>query len=162
MVSSASAAVSGNRVRPDQISCTQTSCVVNLPLSFTLNCTTGGNMKLTGTIDGSMNNTGTGLIGIQADITITDWSCIQGFIINGAPDITITGMFSFINGAPATTQSIDMGGAFEWGSSAADVCNINLTTNFNADGSGDTSGTLCGNPINTSFPALQVEHMNER
>jgi len=161
MVSSTSAAVSrAMRVHPDGVTCNAAGCLVNLPLDYTVNCTTGGSMHLSGNIDGSMNSSGTGLLQFQANIAILDWSCIEGYNIASSPTISITGNFSFINGAPATTQEVVIGGGFNWGSSAADQCSINLTTNFNSNGSGDTSGTLCGNSVNMSFAAQQNDDKN--
>ena len=166
MVSSTSAAIAKEiHDHPDSITCNASGCMVNVPLDYTVNCTAGGSMHLSGDIDGSINSSGTGILQFQADIAILDWACIEGYNIASSPEISITGNFSFINGAPATTQEIVIGGGFNWGSSAADFCSINLTTNFNSNGSGDTSGTLCGNSINMSFAAQQSDdehtaHMN--
>jgi hypothetical protein len=161
MVSSTSAALSKEiRVHPDDITCNASGCIVDVPLDYTVNCTTGGSMHLSGDIDGSINSSGTGILQFQADIAILDWTCIEGYNIASSPEISITGNFSFINGAPATTQELVIGGGFNWGSSSADSCSINLTTNFNSDGSGDTSGTLCGNSINISFSPQQSDDKN--
>jgi len=161
MVSSSSAAISkAIHDHPDDITCNPSGCIVNMPLDYTVNCATGGSMHLSGNMDGSINSSGTGALQFQADIAILDWTCIEGYNIASSPEISITGNFSFINGAPATTQEVVIGGGFNWGSSSADYCSINLTTNFNSNGSGDTSGTLCGNSINMSFPAQQSDDKN--
>jgi hypothetical protein len=84
-------------------------------------------------------------------LTITNWSCISPLIIIGAPDISITGNFSLLNGAPLSQQEIVIGGAFDWGSSSNETCNINLTAIFDPNGKGTLSGIVCGMAVNTGF-----------
>ena len=147
------------RERANVIECTPTGCSVNIPLSFTSVCPTGGTMQLAGTIQGSTNSSGTGMIDVQATIDINNWMCVSGFVINGDPDIMISGQFNFVNGAAAGNQSVGISGGFTFGSSPSDVCTVDLTINFNMNGTGTITGTLCGNQINTTFPPAQPSGM---
>ncbi len=121
---------------------------INIPISYTLTCTSGGNMKASGNITGSISDTGSGAILIGVPITISDWSCQTPLIINGDPYISITGTFTFLNGAPSTQQHLGISGGFK---SATQSCQILLDTNFNTTGGGHTSGTVCGHSIDFTF-----------
>lgn len=136
----------------ESIQCNNTSCTVYWPINQTIaTCTVGGRISVSGDITGSISSNGTGLLQIHLIETISDWSCITGFVINGDPYLSLTGTFSFFNGAPSSQQSIRMSGGIKWGTTAADSCQISLTTNFNSNGSGTTNGTICGRSINISF-----------
>jgi hypothetical protein len=39
----------------------------------------------------------------------------------------------------------------EWGTASAQSCQISLDTNFNRDGTGRTTGTVCSHTIDVSF-----------
>lgn len=133
------------------VSCTATSCVINQAISASRTCTSGGRMAVTGNISGTINSTGSGVIQISATETITDWSCQSPLIINGDPYISLTGTFSFLNGAPATQQHIGISGGIKWGTSSAQSCQVSLSTDFNRDGTGHTTGTVCGQSIDVTF-----------
>ncbi len=133
------------------VSCTQTSCVINQPISASRTCTAGGRIAVTGSITGSISSTGTGVIQISATQTISDWMCLPPLVINGDPYISLTGTFSFVNGAPATQQHVGINGGIKWGTTAAASCQIHLDTNFNRDGSGRTTGTVCGHTIDITY-----------
>lgn len=121
---------------------------INQPISYTLTCTAGGNMKASGSITGSISDNGTGVISLQIPITITDWGCEPPAIINGDPYVSITGTFSFVNGYPGTQQHISVSGGFK---SATQSCQILLGTDFNPNGGGHTSGTCCGYSVDFTF-----------
>jgi len=133
------------------ISCTTTSCVINEPISARRTCTSGGAINVTGNISGTINNSGSGLISISATETITDWGCLPPLIVNGDPYISLTGTFSFLNGAPSTQQHVGINGGIKWGTASAQSCQIHLDTNFNRDGTGRTTGTVCAHTIDISF-----------
>ena len=133
------------------VSCTPTSCVIDRPISATRNCTAGGRIAVTGNISGTISSTGTGVIQISATQTISDWMCLPPLIINGDPYISLTGTFSFMNGAPATQQHVGINGGIKWGTMAAASCQIHLDTNFDRDGSGRTTGTVCGHTIDITY-----------
>ncbi|MCK9420565.1 MAG: hypothetical protein M0R70_14430 [Nitrospirae bacterium] len=121
---------------------------INQSISYTLTCTSGGNMKASGNITGSISDTGSGIIQLQIPITITDWSCQPPLIINGDPYISITGTFTFLNGAPSTQQHLGIHGGFK---SETQSCQISLDTNFNTTGGGHTTGTVCGHSVDFTF-----------
>lgn len=121
---------------------------INQQISYTLNCTSGGNMKASGSITGSISDNGTGVILLDIPITISDWSCQTPLIINGDPYISITGTFSFVNGNPGTQQHITISGGFK---SETQSCQISLGTDFNTSGGGHTSGTVCGHSVDITF-----------
>jgi hypothetical protein len=133
------------------VSCTPTSCMINQPISARRTCVTGGAINVTGNISGSISNTGSGVILISATETISDWSCLPPLMINGDPYISLTGTFSFLNGVPATQQHVGIHGGVKWGTAAAESCQISLDTNFNRDGTGRTTGTVCSHTIDVSF-----------
>lgn len=134
------------------VQCSQdgSTCTYNIPISFRQSCTAGGRIEVTGSITGSTSN-GSGLLQISAQETITDWECITGFIINGDPYISLSGTFSFMNGAPSTQQTMTITGGFKWGTTAADSCQIYVSINFNPDGSGTMTGSVCGYSVDASF-----------
>jgi hypothetical protein len=144
------------------ITCTPTACAVNIPVSFTSVCPAGGTLQVSGTIEGSTNGSGTGTIDVQATINPNNWMCVSGFTINGDPNIMVSGQFSLVNGALAGNQSVGITGGFSFGSSPSDVCTVNLTINFDSTGTGNITGTLCGNQINTSFPPAGSNQMKAR
>jgi hypothetical protein len=121
--------------------------LINQSISYTLTCTSGGNMKASGNISGSISDTGSGTILLDIPITITDWSCQTPLIINGDPYISITGTFTFLNGAPSTQQHLGISGGFK---SETQSCQILLDTNFNTTG-GQTTGTVCGHSVDFTF-----------
>jgi hypothetical protein len=126
--------------------------LINQSISATRTCQSGGRIAVTGSITGGLNdNTGTGVILIDARETITDWSCLSPLIINGDPYISLTGTFSFINFQPATQQHIGITGGIKWGTSSAQSCQVSLDTNFNRDGTGRTTGSVCGHSIDITF-----------
>jgi hypothetical protein len=133
------------------VSCTPTSCMINQSISARRTCVTGGAINVTGNISGSISNTGSGVIQISATETISDWSCLPPLMINGDPYISLTGTFSFLNGVPATQQHVGIHGGIKWGTAAEQSCQISLDTNFNRDGTGRTTGTVCGHTIDVSF-----------
>ena len=126
------------------------TCTYNIDVSYGQNCTAGGRIQVTGNLSGTTSN-GSGFLQISAQETITDWQCISGYIINGDPYISLTGTFSFLNNQPATQQSMSINGGFKWGTTAEESCQIQLSINFNASGSGTITGTVCGYAVNASF-----------
>jgi hypothetical protein len=128
------------------------TCTFNEQETFTETCQTGGNMQDNGTLTGSMNEQGTGYLSFSDTTTITDWSCDGNYVVNGDPYVQLNSTFSYLNGSPATVQTMTLSGGFKWGTSANETCQLNITVNFNGNsGAGDISGTACGYPINSSF-----------
>lgn len=127
---------------------TQLRAAINQQIAYTLNCSSGGYMKASGNISGSISDQGTGMILMDIPITISNWQCLPPSVINGDPYISITGTFSFLNGYPSTQQHIQISGGFK---SSDWACQINLGTNFNPSGGGHTSGTVCGYSVDFTF-----------
>ena len=127
------------------------SVMINQAISASRTCTIGGALKVLGNISGSINDTGTGLILISATETISDWKCEVPLIINGDPYVSLSGQFSYVNGVPSTQQHLTINGGFKWGTSAAESCQIHLDTNFNRNGGGRTTGTVCSQTVDITF-----------
>ncbi len=94
-------------LRPDALpGCTSTSTGqnCNIPISLTnYPCTgsQGGTISVTGDVDGTLNNSGSG--SLSAQLTITTAQCsISNLIVNGDPSITVGGQtLSEVQGAIA-------------------------------------------------------------
>jgi hypothetical protein len=146
-VSNSMASVAGSASQADGLS-RAAAVLVNVPISARTNCTVGGNIQVTGSMTGSIDDqTGSGVLSLEANETITDWQCIGDYVMNGDPYISLAGTFSFLNGNLNSPAEMDMGGGFKWGTGG---CNINLTFLIYADGSGRVSGTVCNRSVNLS------------
>lgn len=121
--------------------------LINAPFSAQTNCTAGGNIKVSGSWTGSIDQTGSGVLSLQANETITDWQCISGHVFNGDPYVSLAGTFSFLNGNLNSPASMSMGGGFKWDGGS---CQIQLTFLIYADGHGTVSGQVCGRSVNIS------------
>jgi hypothetical protein len=144
--------------RPLQsVQCTQPSCTITQEVSSTTNCTPQGNIQVTGNISGTIDINGNGVLQIQATETLNDWSCLTGYLIEGDPNISLTGQLSFLNGSPAAAQTMTLSGGFTWTTTVAPPvetgsCAINLTANYQSNnGHGVLSGTVCGYSVNNGF-----------
>jgi hypothetical protein len=127
------------------------SILINQPISASRLCTAGGRISVSGNISGTINDTGTGLILISATETVTDWGCLPPLIINGDPYISLSGQFSYFNGVPSTQQHLTINGGVKWGGTAEESCQIHLDTNFNRNGGGRTTGSVCNYVIDITF-----------
>lgn len=125
---------------------------INVSVSHQTTCTSGGALDIEGSLTGSIDNNGSGILQLGMTETINNWTCIQPFTFNGAPDLSAAGTFTFLNGQLATAASIEFGGGFSWtGNGGSGTCSINVTMNFNPDNTGDMSGTVCNQQVNASF-----------
>lgn len=125
--------------------------LVNVSVSQRTNCTAGGYINVTGSLTGSIDTTGTGVLQTQVDETINSWQCIGAYVINGDPYLSAAGTFSFLNGQQATAASISFGGGFQWSGASSGSCSIQMTMLFEPDGSGTLSGTACGYNVLITF-----------
>lgn len=125
--------------------------LVNVSVSQRTNCTSGGYINVTGSMTGSLDNNGTGVLSLQVTETINGWQCMGGYTVDGAPYLSAAGTFSFLNGQQATAASISFGGGFQWTGNGSGTCNVQLTILFNPDRTGHLSGTACNYPVNESF-----------
>ncbi len=125
--------------------------LVNVSVQQRTNCQTGGYINVTGSMTGSIDNNGTGVLQTQITETINSWSCIGGFTINGDPYLSASGTFSFLNGQLGTAASIMFSGGFAWSGNGSGNCQVAMTMLFNQNGSGHLSGTACGQGVNETF-----------
>ncbi len=127
-----------------QVQCNSqgTSCTFSDNFNISDSCQTGGTMS----VAGDMNGNGTpnsAYLSLQVMVTPHDWTC-DGPTINGDPYVQINGTYTY----PADSATMTMSGAFTAG---AQTCQLNITVNANSNGSGDISGTACGDSINGTF-----------
>jgi hypothetical protein len=136
-------------------SCTSASCLVTIPVSYSSGCSSeggGGSMELKGQIGGVVpGDTGSLMISFSIPQTVTNWSCLSGFVINGDPNLTLNGQFAFLATNPETLQQMTITGDFDWGGTSAQRCAVNLTTDFNFSGTGTTAGTVCNQTVSANF-----------
>lgn len=127
--------------------------LVYVPISGSVACNGGGRIQVSGSISGSIDDNGSGALFTDARETVTDCR-FGGNIFNGDPYFSFAGTFSFLNGAPATQQTLLVGGGFKWltPTGATGACGVNLTSNLNmVGGYGNISGTMCGRFVNANF-----------
>jgi len=134
-------------VEPMEVSCNQNSCVFSQQYNTTDACQYGGSTGFAGDVNGTVSSSGTGSIQFQVDETFTNCVPASGYTVNGAPEVTIGGTFTFNNGAVSFPLQILAGGAVTIN---GNTCNINLTTLAESNGSSTTTGTLCGQSVNLS------------
>jgi len=134
-------------VEPMEVSCNQSSCVFSEQYNTTDACQFGGSTGFAGDVSGTVNSSGTGSFQFQVDETFTNCVPASGYTVNGAPEVTISGTFTFNGGALSFPLQILAGGALTIN---GNTCNINLTTLAESNGSSTTTGTLCGQSVNIS------------
>lgn len=125
--------------------------LVNVSVTQRTTCTSGGYINVTGSMTGSLDNNGTGVLQTQITETINNWQCIGGYVMDGAPYLSAAGTFSFINGNMGTAASIEFGGGFQWSGNGSGTCSVNMTAIFEPNGSGTLSGTACGYQVNVTY-----------
>ncbi|NIR46069.1 MAG: hypothetical protein GWN99_16705 [Gemmatimonadetes bacterium] len=124
---------------------------INVQYSHRHFCPAAGHVDVSGSLTGSFDSeTGSGSAWLQVLATLTDCTFeVNGIasVLNGDPYLSTTGSFTWLNGAPATQQSIDIGGALD---RDGQFCAINLSVIYSIDGTTTYSGTVCGYSINGS------------
>ncbi len=133
-----------------------TNIPINVQYTGLINCPLGGRISLSGSASGSIDDNGSGSIFIQVLESIVD--CAYGFdngtrtvTINGAPSLSATGTFTFLNGQPGTQQTVRIGGGFNYDAQPGRTgfCAVSLTILMNLTaGTASISGTVCGNSMN--------------
>lgn len=136
-----------DHVEPQTASCNQSSCVISEQFNSSYACQLGGNIGFAGDINGTINNSGNGSIQFQVDETFTNCIPDAGYTVNGAPEVTVGGTFTFNNGNLSFPLQILEGGAVKINNQ---TCNINLTTLAESNGSSTTTGSLCGQSVSIS------------
>jgi hypothetical protein len=141
---------------PDALpGCTSTSTGqnCNIPISLTnYPCTgsQGGTISVTGDVDGTLNNTGSG--SVTAQLTITPAQCsISNLIVNGDPSITVGGQINFTNNeTPVFPVTFTETGGISYGPNPSGSCQVNATYTINSALACTVSGTVCGQPVSGS------------
>jgi hypothetical protein len=143
-------------LRPDtSTGCTSTSTGqnCNIPISLT-NYPCGGpqsgTISVTGDVDGTLNNSGSG--SLSAQLTITPANCsISNLIVNGDPSITVAGQINFTNNeTPVFPVTFTETGGISYGPNPSGSCQVNATYTINASLACTVSGTVCGQPVSGS------------
>ena len=130
---------------------TMASTLVNVSVTGRTTCTAGGTINVTGSMTGSISDQGSGALFLQVTETITDWQCVGGFVVNGDPYMSAAGTFTFFSGVLNSPATVSIGGGFRWGSTAAQSCQMQLTVLAYANGTGHTSGTVCGHQVDQTY-----------
>ena len=132
--------------------CTATSTGqnCNFPLSSTVQCSSGGNISVSGDISGSLSNSGSGMA--DAKITVTPANCaVSSVTFSGEPNITLSSQFSFSdnNGQIGIVFPIALseGGGISFGPNPSGTCQLDVTYSINS-GSCSVTGTVCGQSVN--------------
>jgi hypothetical protein len=120
----------------------------NWPISETFSCPGGGTMAVTGDVNGSVTDAGTG--SIEEQIAATPASCsIDGIVISGAPQVTVGGQLNLSNWAPVWPLSGTEDGGVTYGPNPSGTCQFNVSFSINSDLSCTVSGTACGQLVNS-------------
>lgn len=137
-------------IHPDQmLNCTSSatglSCLV--PLSSTGPCTKGGTISVSGDIQGTLNDSGSGSLGTK--LTITPSNCVVSNVtFNGDPDISIAGQINFTSMGPSFPISLMEGGGISFGPSPSGSCQLNVAYTINSLASCTVTGSVCGQSVN--------------
>lgn len=72
---------------------------INMPVSALVPCPSGGSLGITGSLDGTISDSGSGQITINEQVTFT--SCLSnGILLEGNPNITLSGEANFVDFLP--------------------------------------------------------------
>ena len=124
--------------------------LVNVQVSQRTNCTSGGYINVTGSLTGSIDNNGSGVLLLGVTETINGWQCVGGWTVDGAPYLSLTGTFSYLNGQQSSAAQIQYSGGVQWTGPQPGGCTIQLTMLYYPNGSWHMSGTACGVAIDKS------------
>ena len=104
-------------------------------------------ISVTGDIDGTLNNSGSG--SVSADITITPTNCsVSNLIVNGDPSISVSGQVNFTdNETPTFPIIFTETGGISFGPNPSGSCQLNVTYTINSSLSCTVGGTLCGQSV---------------
>lgn len=114
-------------------------------------CAFGGSAAVAGMASGSVDSmTGTGSVSVDIMATFTNCGVGQNFVVNGAPDLSLTAEFDYLSFA-LSHGSVTFSGAFCWNDcSAGNTCDVDvsfqLPSSTQAQPSG--SGHICNTQVN--------------
>ncbi|MGB6737908.1 MAG: hypothetical protein WA578_08760 [Candidatus Sulfotelmatobacter sp.] len=147
---SLSTVVSG--LRPDALpGCTSTSSgeTCNIPISlmnYRCSGSQGGTVSVTGDVDGTLTNTGSGSLSTQLAITPANCS-VSNLILNGDPSINVGGQINFTNDeTPVFPVTFSETGGISYGPNPSGSCQVNATYTINSS----LSCTVCGQSVSGS------------
>jgi hypothetical protein len=136
-------------IHPDQsLSCMSnpTGETCDFPISASGPCSKGGTISVTGDIQGTLNNSGSG--SLAAQVTITPANCaVSNITFNGDPNISIAGQINFTNMGPTFPITLMEGGGITYGPNPSGTCQLNVTYSINSVSSCMATGTVCGQPV---------------
>ncbi len=143
-------------MHPDALpGCTSTSNgqTCNIPISLTnypCGGTQGGTISITGDVDGTLTNTGSG--SLSAQLAVTPASCsVSNLIVNGDPSINVGGEINFSNNeTPVFPVTFTETGGISYGPNPSGSCQLNVTYTVNSSLACTISGTVCGQSVSGS------------
>ncbi len=145
-----------NDIHPDALpGCTSTSNgeTCNIPISLTnypCGGPQGGTISVTGDVDGTLNNSGSGSLSTQLAITPANCS-VSNLILNGDPSINVAGQINFTNDeTPVFPVTFTETGGISYGPNPSGSCQVNATYTINSSLSCTVSGTVCGQSVSGS------------
>ncbi|HEU4990771.1 MAG TPA: hypothetical protein VFT41_13380 [Gemmatimonadaceae bacterium] len=125
--------------------------LVNVSVQQRTNCTSGGYINVLGSMTGSIDQNGSGVLSLQVTESINGWKCDGGWTIDGDPYLSAAGTFPFLNGALSSAASISFGGGFRYTGPVSGSCSEQMTLLLYQNGSGHLSGTMCGRQVDVTF-----------
>jgi hypothetical protein len=136
----------------------QPDVLVNAQVDDTANCARGGYLHVLGAMTGSLDNNGSGVLSMQLTESIVACAMAAAdgntVTVDGDPYLSAVGTFSYLNGAPSSTQHVHFGGGFRWSftSGASGSCSVSLDLYLPNNTSSQTtlSGTVCNFSVNAS------------
>ncbi|MFZ0300300.1 MAG: hypothetical protein WAM13_18265 [Candidatus Sulfotelmatobacter sp.] len=143
-------------LRPDALpACTSTSNgeTCNIPISlmnYPCGGPQGGTISVTGDVDGTLNNSGSGSLSTQLAITPANCS-VSNLILNGDPSINVGGQINFTNDeTPVFPVTFTETGGISYGPNPSGSCQVNATYTINSSLACTISGTVCGQSVSGS------------
>ena len=133
------------------LTCTPTtngeSCT--LPISATFTCSGGGTMAISGTLSGTLDNSGDG--SVQAQIAADPTNCaVDGLLLNGDPSVNVAAVVNVANDSPVFPITGMETGAVSYGPNPAGTCQLNVTYSISSSLSCTATGTACGRAVSGS------------
>ena len=135
--------------------CTSTSngenC--NIPISlmnYPCGGLQGGTISVTGDVEGTLTNTGSGSLSTQLAITPANCS-VSNLTVNGDPSINVGGQINFTNNeTPVFPVTFTETGGISYGPNPSGSCQVNATYTINSSLACTISGTVCGQTVSGS------------
>jgi hypothetical protein len=123
------------------------TCNFPIPLTdFPCSGAQGGTISVSGDIDGTLDNTGTG--SVSGTFTITPAECsVSNLILNGDPSINVAGQINFTDNEIAFPVTFTETGGISYGPNPSGSCQVNATYTISASLSCTISGTVCGQTV---------------